>query len=122
MSPRYIRPFDIIERVGEVAYRVALPSTLDGIHDVFHISQLRKHIRNDQHILNYSDLKLNRDLSYEAQPIRIIDKKEKVLKNKIIPLVLVSWDLNPPGDSTWEREDEIREKYFHLFSGNLSHF
>jgi len=122
MSPRYIRPFDIIERVGEVAYRVALPSTLDGIHDVFHISQLRKYIRNDQHILNYSDLKLNRDLSYEAQPIRIIDKKEKVLKNKTIFLVLVSRDSNSPRDSTRERENEIRGKYPHLFSGDLSHF
>jgi len=71
--------------------------------------------------LDYSDLWLNRDLSYKAQPIRIIDKKEKVLKNKTIPLVLVSWDPNSPGDSTREREDEIRTKYPHLFSGTLSH-
>jgi len=68
LSPRYIGPFDIRERVGEVPYRVALPPALDGIHDVFHISQLRKYVREDQHILNYSDLRLNRDLSYEAQP------------------------------------------------------
>ena len=89
LSPKYIGPFDIIERVGEVAYRVALPPALDGVHDVFHISQLRKYVQDDQHILDYSDLRLNHDLSYEAQPIRIIDKK-KVLKNKAIPLVLVS--------------------------------
>jgi len=102
LSPRYIGPFDIIVRVGEVAYRIALPLTLDGVHDVFHISQLRKYVRDDQYILDYSDLRLNRDLSYGAQLIRIIDKKKKVLKNKAIPLVLVSWDPNSPGDSTWE--------------------
>jgi len=66
LSPRYIGPFDIIERIGEVAYRVALPPALDGVHDVFHISQLRKYVRDDQHILDYSDLRLNCDLSYEA--------------------------------------------------------
>jgi len=79
---------------------VALPPALDDVHDVFHISQLRKYVQDDQHILDYSDLRLNHDLSYEAQPIRIIDKKEKVLKNKTIPLVLVSWDPNSPGDSS----------------------
>ena len=73
LSPRYIGPFDIIERVRKVAYRVALPPALDGVHDVFHISQLRKYVQDDQHILDYSDLRLNRDLSYEAQPIYIID-------------------------------------------------
>jgi len=108
-------------RKKKVAYRVALTPTLYGVHDVFHISQLRKYIRDDQNILNYSDLRLNHDLSYEAQPIHIIDKEEKVLKNKTIPLVLVSWDPNSLGDSTWERDDEIRAKYPHLLSGNLSH-
>ena len=70
---------------------MALPPALDGVHDVFHISQLRKYVRDDQYILDYLDLRLKHDLSYEAQPIHIIDKKEKVLKNKTIPLILVSW-------------------------------
>jgi len=90
LSPRYIGPFDIIERVEEVAYRVALPPTLDGVHHVFHISQLRKYVRDDQRILDYLDLRLNHDLSYKAQRICIINKKEKVLKNKTIPLVFLS--------------------------------
>jgi len=121
LSPRHIGPFDIIERVREVAYGVALTPALEGVHDVFHISQLRKYVWDDQHILDYSDMRLNHDLSYEAHPIRIIDKKEKILKNKTIPKVLVSWDPNSPGDFTWEREDEIRAKYPHLFLDNLSH-
>ena len=66
LSPKYIGPYDIIDRVREVAYRVALPLALDGVHDVFHISQLRKYIRDDKHFLDYSDLWLNRDLPYEA--------------------------------------------------------
>ena len=53
LSLRYIGPFNIIERVGEVAYRVALPPALDGVHDVFHVSQLRKYVQDDQHILDY---------------------------------------------------------------------
>jgi len=122
LSLRYIGPFHIIERVREVAYRLALPPALDGVHDVFHISKSIKYVRDDQHILDYSNLRPNHDLSYKAQSIGIIDKKEKVLKNKTIPLVLVSWDLNSPVDSTWEREDKIGAKYPHLFSSNLSHF
>jgi len=111
LSPRYIGPFDIIERVREVAYQVALPPALDGVHDVFHISELRKYVRDNQHILDYLDLRLNRDLSYEAQPIRIINKKEKVLKNKTIPLVLVSWNPNSPWDSDWSL---ILHIYYHI--------
>jgi len=86
LSPRYIWPFDITERVREVTYRVAFPPAPDRVHDVFHISQLRKYVRNDQHVLDYSDLRLNHDLSYEAPLIRIIDKKEKVLKKKTMSL------------------------------------
>jgi len=116
LSPRYIGPFEILERVGDVSYRLALPPSLDGVHNVFHVSQLRKYVRDDSHVLDHSELELQPDLSYQEQPMTILDKSVKTLKNKAIPLVLVSWNRHAPGEATWEREDVIRERYPQLFA------
>lgn len=84
------------------------------MHDVFHVSQLQKYIRNDTHGIDYLELSLRPNMSYEAQPISILDSQE-VLKNKIIKLVRVIWNLHSPDDSTWELDEEIQKKYPHLF-------
>jgi len=115
LSPRFIGPFEILERVGAVAYRLALPPSLDGVHDVFHVSQLRRCIRDDSHVVDHSELKLRPDLSYTERPMVILDWTTKELKKQTIPLVLVSWGNRPPGEATWEREDVIRDSYPHLF-------
>jgi len=115
LSPRFIGPFEILDRVGEVSYRLALPPSLEGVHNVFHVSQLRKYVKDEGHILNHSELELRPDLSYEEQPMTILDRSVKTLKNRTIPLVLVSWNKHAPGEATWEREDIIRERYPHLF-------
>ena len=73
LSPRFIGPFDIIEGVGKVAYRLALPHTLASVHDVFHVSQLRKYVRDESHVIDYSELAVISDLSFEDQLIYIID-------------------------------------------------
>ena len=101
--------------MGEVAYRLALPPSLEGVHNVFHISQLRKYVRDESHILDHSELKLQPNLSYTEQPMAILDRSVKTLKNKAIPLVLVSWNKHALGEATWEREDIIRERYPQLF-------
>ncbi|XP_058202955.1 uncharacterized protein LOC131317416 [Rhododendron vialii] len=115
LSPRYIRPFDIIEKIGEVAYRLALPPRLSNIHDVFHVSMLRKYEPDPSHILEWSKLELEADASYGEEPIRILDSREQILRGKTIPLVRVLWSTLGKEESTWEREDEIREKYPQLF-------
>jgi len=115
LSPRYIGPFEILERVGEVAYRLALPPSLEEVRNVFHVSQLRRYIRDESHILDYSELELQPDLSYTEQPIAIMNRSVKTLKNRTIPLVLVSWNRHSLGEATWEREDVIRDHYLHLF-------
>jgi hypothetical protein len=115
LSPRFIGPFEILERVGKVAYRLALPPALSGVHDVFHVSQLRRYVRDDRHVIDFSELSVRPDMSFEAQPVTILDRREKVLKNKTIKLVRVGWNPQSPGESTWELEDEIREKFPHLF-------
>jgi hypothetical protein len=116
LAPRYIGPFDIIERVGEVAYRLALPPKLSGVHDVFHVSMLRKYEPDPSHVLEWSELELEADASYGEKPIRILDSREQVLRGKMIRLVRVLWSNEGKQGSTWEREDEVREKYPHLFS------
>ena len=90
LSPRFIGHFEILERVGEVAYRLAFPPSLDGVHKVFHVSQLKKYVRNDSHVLDHSKLELRPDMTYTERHMAILDRTTKVLKNQTIPLVLVS--------------------------------
>ncbi|XP_060959134.1 uncharacterized protein LOC133030414 [Cannabis sativa] len=114
LSPRYIGPFEILERIGQVAYRLALPPALSGVHNVFHISMLRKYVSDPTHVLSYDDIELQTDLSYNEQPIQILDRKEKVLRNKTIPLVKVLWRNSKVEEATWELESQIRELFDNL--------
>ncbi|XP_024018877.1 uncharacterized protein LOC112090855 [Morus notabilis] len=89
LNPRYIGPFEIIERIGKAAYRLALPQRLSGVHDVFHMSMLQKYLWEPSHVLSYETIDVDPELSYQEQPIKILDKEEKELRNKTIPLVKV---------------------------------
>jgi hypothetical protein len=115
LSPRYVGPFEILERVGPVAYKLALPPALSGIHNVFHISMLRRYVSDPSHILSYEPLQVQEDLSYEEMPMKILDRKDQVLRNKTIRLVKVLWRNHSAGEASWEREDEMQSKYPHLF-------
>lgn len=112
LTQRFVGPFDIVEHVGPMVYRLSLPLMLAGVHDVFHISQLRKYVQDEGHILDFSQLRP--DLSYEGRPISIWEKQEKVMKNRTISLVREAWSRNSPKDSTWDHEEEVREKYLYL--------
>ncbi|XP_030505112.1 uncharacterized protein LOC115720090 [Cannabis sativa] len=89
LSPRFIRPFEILERVGQMAYRLALPPSLSVVHNVFHVSMLKKYVSDPMHVLSYEALELQLDLSYDERPVQILDRKEKVLRSKTIALVKV---------------------------------
>ncbi|GKV46428.1 hypothetical protein SLEP1_g53413 [Rubroshorea leprosula] len=115
LSPRYIGPFEILERVGEVAYRIALPPKLSNVHNVFHVSVLRKYEPDPSHVINYEPLELKEDLSYTEQPIQILDRKEKVLRNKTVSLVKVLWRHHSENEATWELESQMRGQYPNLF-------
>ncbi|KAK6125633.1 hypothetical protein DH2020_040624 [Rehmannia glutinosa] len=115
LSPRYIGPFRISERIGDVAYRLDLPASMSQIHDVFHVSMLRKYVANPSHILTNEPIELKTDLSYEEIPVRILLREVKKLRNKEIPLVKVLWRNQSVEEATWEREDEMRAKYPNLF-------
>ena len=91
LSPRYIGPFEIVERIGPVAYRLDLSEELSRVHNVFHISMLRKYIPDSSHVLETPEIKLRDDLSYEEKPVHILGREEKELRNKTISLVKISW-------------------------------
>ncbi|KAL5553900.1 hypothetical protein UlMin_041301 [Ulmus minor] len=115
LSPKYIGPFEILERIGKVAYRLALPPNLSLVHNVFHVSMLKKYVQDPSHVLEHEPIEVHEDLTYEEKPVQILDRKEKALRNKVIPLVKVLWRNHKIEEATWEREDEMRERYPNLF-------
>jgi len=114
--PRYIGPFEILQKIGPVAYRLALPPNLQGIHDVFHVSQLQKYIPAPQHEISFEPLQLKENFTYVEEPDRIIDRTDRVLRNRTIPFVKVQWKHHQTTDATWEPETEMRQMYPHLFN------
>ncbi|XP_030959235.1 uncharacterized protein LOC115981208 [Quercus lobata] len=115
LSPRFVGPFEILKRIGKVAYELALLPTLARVHNVFHVSMLRKYIPNPSHILNYEPLKIKDNLTYEEVSIQILDCKDQVLCTKTISLVKVIWKNHTVEEASWEREDEMKSNYPELF-------
>ena len=93
-----------MQRVGLVAYRLALPPALQGIHDVFHVSQLRRYIRDPQHVISFEPLQLKENLTYIEEPDRIMDRQDRILRNRAIPFVKVLWKHHQAAGATWELE------------------
>ncbi|XP_017420187.1 uncharacterized protein LOC108330195 [Vigna angularis] len=115
LSPRYLGPYQILRRIGSVAYEIAMPPRLANLHPVFHVSQLRKYVPNSSHMLEAENVQVREDLSVEVQPVRIEESQNKQLRGKTISLVKVVWD-SRTGDSTWELKGVMRESYPHLFT------
>ena len=116
LTPRYIGPFEVLQRIRPVAYRLALPPTLQGIHDVFHISNLQRYIPDLDHVISYELLQLKENLTYVEEPIQILERKDRALHNRVIPFVKVLWKHHKTADATWEPEPEVQMKYPHLFT------
>ncbi|GAU39806.1 hypothetical protein TSUD_219810 [Trifolium subterraneum] len=116
LAPRYIGPYQILKRVGPVAYQLALPPSMSRMHDVFHVSQLRKFIPDPFVPVELEIIDLQPDLTYQPDPIRIVDRDVKALRNKKIPIVKVEWSQSPDGEFMWELESEMMKNYPYLFS------
>ena len=110
-NPRYIGPFKILESIGLVAYRLELPQDLEWIHDVFHVSMLRKYIIDPSHMLEAPPVELKQDLSFDVQLGGIVDQKLKELRNKVIPMVKVLWKSNTIDEMTWDTETYMKSRY-----------
>jgi hypothetical protein len=115
LSPRYVGPFEVLERIGKVAYRLALPPSYAGVHNVFHVSMLKKYIFDPSHVIQHEEVEVQADATMIEKPIKIMDRKEQVLRNKVIPMVLVQWENHKGPEATWEREDVITRAYPELF-------
>ncbi|XP_043717774.1 uncharacterized protein LOC122665688 [Telopea speciosissima] len=115
LSPKYVGPFEVLERVGSVAYKVALPPALTGILNVFHVSTPRKYIVDPSHILSYEPLQLKDDLTYEETHVQVLDRKEHALRNRTISFVKVLWQNHSFQEVSWEHESEMQKRYPYLF-------
>ncbi|GJX45430.1 putative reverse transcriptase domain-containing protein [Tanacetum coccineum] len=116
LNPRYIGPFQIIERIGPVAYRLELPQELSRVHNVFHICNLKKCLSDDTLVISLEEIQLDDKLNFVEEPVEIMDREVKQLKRSRIPIIKVRWNARRGPEYTWEREDQFKSKYPHLFA------
>jgi hypothetical protein len=115
LFPHFIGPFWVFRRVGEMAYQLELPDNLSDVHNVFHVSQLKRCLRVPKEQLQMEDLSVQDDLTYAEYPIRILDTLTRVTRNKVIRMCKVQWSHHGEDEETWEREEELRIDFPHLF-------
>ena len=115
LSPRFIGPFEILERVGTFAYRLALSPSMSGVREVFHVSMLREYTRDPAHEVDWGYIEVDTDGTFEEGPVYIVDSRDRVLRCKTVRLVRVLWQYCGVEESTWEREDMMRATYPFLF-------
>ncbi|GJW96505.1 putative reverse transcriptase domain-containing protein, partial [Tanacetum coccineum] len=116
LSPRYVGPFEVLERIGPVAYRLRLPDELVGVHDTFHVSNLKKCLVKEGLHVSLDEIKVDKTLRFVEEPVEIMDREIKRVKRSRIPIVKVRWDSKRGPEYTWEREDHMKSKYPHLFA------
>ncbi|KAA0036938.1 pol protein [Cucumis melo var. makuwa] len=115
LCPRFVGPFEILERIGPVAYRLALPPSFSAVHDVFHVSMLRRYVADPTHVVDFEPLQISENLSYEEQPVEILAREVKKLRSREISLIKVLWRNHGVEEATWEREEDMRAQYLELF-------
>ena len=115
LSPRFIGPFEIVERIGIVAYRLALPPSMSGVHEVFHVSMLRKYTPDPAYVVDWGQIEIDTDGTFEEGLVCIVDSRDRVLRRKTVRLVRVLWRHCGVEESTWEREDTMRATYPFLY-------
>ncbi|XP_071687599.1 uncharacterized protein [Rutidosis leptorrhynchoides] len=120
LSPRYVGPFEITERVGPVAYRLNLPQELSEIHDTFHVSNLKKCLSGENLIIPLEEIQVDSKLHFVEEPVEIMDREVKHLKQSNMPIVKVWWNACRGLEFTWESEDQMKQKYPQLFSNETN--
>ena len=111
MAPRYIGPYQIVAKMGKVAYQLELPEQLSDVHDVFHMLQLKKCLRVPKEQARLEDIELGKDLAYAEHPVEILEVVEKQTRNRVYRLCKVRWSNHTEGEATWEREDLFKAEY-----------
>jgi hypothetical protein len=116
LAPRFIGPFKILEKRGEVAYQLELPPPLSDVHDVFHASKLKTCLHVPEEQIPMEDLDAKEDLSYQEHPVRILETSERATRNKRIKMCKVQWSHHTEDEATWEREEELKIEFPSFFS------
>ncbi|KAI3784085.1 hypothetical protein L1987_43177 [Smallanthus sonchifolius] len=120
LAPRYVGPFKILERIGKVAYRLELPPALNNVHPTFHVSNLKKCLADENLHIPLDDVRIDETMHFVEKPVEIMDREIKQLKRSRIPIVKVRWDSKRGPEFTWEREDQMKLKYPHLFTDSAA--
>ncbi|KAL1209439.1 hypothetical protein V5N11_033152 [Cardamine amara subsp. amara] len=115
LSPRYMGPFRVVEHVGPVAYRLELPEIMQAFHKVFHVSMLKKFLHRDKEVLVEIPLDLQANMTVEARPLRVLDRKISELRRKRIPMMRVLWDCNGVQEESWEPEARMEMRFREWF-------
>ncbi|GJU04229.1 putative reverse transcriptase domain-containing protein [Tanacetum coccineum] len=115
LAPKYVGPFEILERIGLVAYRLRLPEELSSVHDTFHVSNLKKCLADADLHVPLDEIKVDKTLRFVEEPVEIMNREIKKLKRRMIALVKVRWNLKRGPEFTWEHEDQMRNKYPQFF-------
>ena len=116
LSPRFIGPYEILEIIGPIFYRLALPQELAKLNNVFHVSMLRRYRYDESHILLVQDIQVQSDFTFDEEPKSILDREVKQLRNKQVSLVKVLWQHHSMKEATWEPESTMRTHYPQLFN------
>jgi hypothetical protein len=111
LSPRYIGPFLILEKCGNVAYKLELPPSLAGVHNIFHVSQLKKCLKVPVNVVLPEVAPLETDLTYPEHLIKILDQKCHVTRRKTIKFFKIQWSNHTTEEATWESEDFLRSRH-----------
>jgi hypothetical protein len=115
LSPRYIGPFKILSQNRGLAFELELPGRLSQVHNVFHVSQLRKCLKTPDEPVSHDELELQPDLTYIEKPAKILEENWKQLRNRAIKYCKIQWKHHPEREATWEKEEDLRATYPELF-------
>ncbi|GJY67723.1 putative reverse transcriptase domain-containing protein, partial [Tanacetum coccineum] len=116
LNPRYVGPFKVLKKVGAVAYKLELPQELSRVHNTFHVSNLKKCYSDDPLVVPLEGLQVDDKLHFVEEPVEVMDREVKQLRRSRVPIVKVRWNSRRGPEFTWEREDQFRKKYPHLFT------
>jgi hypothetical protein len=111
LAPWYIGPFPILEQCGPVAYRLQLPETLSAVHNVFHVSQLKKCLRVLDQTVEVADVSLEPDLTYSEHPIRVLDQKDRITRRRTLKFYNIQWNQHTEDEATWETQDFLETNF-----------
>jgi hypothetical protein len=114
LSPCYIRPFPILEKCGTMAYKLDLPPSLAGVHDIFDMSQLKKCLKAPVDVVLREVTPLEADLLYPEHPIKVLDQKDRATRRKTIKFFKIQWSSHSEEEATWESEDFFHSLHLDL--------